>query len=97
MTMLIDIASWILFALGGAFVLIGGIGVSGDGVDQDDMISFLSVHRTGERLDTGLGNARPELRADQIAIPNQTSRLRYVSCPQLPFINSSETEVCDGL
>lgn len=77
--------------------LIGGIGVSGDGVDQDDMISFLSVHRSGERLNTGLGNAPAELRADQISIPGQPSRLRYVSCPQLPFIDSSETEVCDGL
>ena len=78
-------------------ILIGGIGVSGDGVDQDDMISFLGVHRTGEQLNTGLGNAPQKLRADRIAIPNQTSRLRYVSCPQLPFIDSSETEVCDGL
>ena len=78
-------------------ILIGGIGVSGDGVDQDDMISFLGVHRTGEQLNTGLGNAPKELRADRISIPNQTSRLRYVSCPQLPFIDSSETEVCDGL
>lgn len=77
--------------------LIGGIGVSGDGVDQDDMISFLGVHRAGLKLGTGLGNAPPELRADQIAIPGQTSRLRYVNCPQLPFIDSSETEVCDGL
>lgn len=77
--------------------LIGGIGVSGDGVDQDDMISFLGVHRAGLRLNTGLGNAPAELRADRIDIPNQTSRLRYVNCPQLPFIDSSETEVCDGL
>lgn len=77
--------------------LIGGMGVSGDGVDQDDMISFLGVHRAGERLNTGLGNAPIALRADQISIPNQTSRLRYVNCPQLPFIDSSETEVCDGL
>lgn len=77
--------------------LIGGIGVSGDGVDQDDMISFLGVHRAGLRLNTGLGNAPAELRADRIDIPNQSSRLRYVNCPQLPFIDSSETEVCDGL
>ncbi len=78
-------------------ILIGGIGVSGDGVDQDDMISFLGVHRAGVRLNTGLGNAPAELRADKISIPNQTSRLRYISCPQLPFIDSSETAVCDGL
>jgi uncharacterized protein GlcG (DUF336 family) len=78
-------------------VLVGGIGVSGDGVDQDDMISFLGVHRAGIRLDTGLGNAPAEIRADRIEIPGQQARLRYVNCPQLPFIGSNATEVCDGL
>ncbi|MCB1647096.1 MAG: heme-binding protein, partial [Pseudomonadales bacterium] len=78
-------------------VLVGGIGVSGDGVDQDDMISFLGVHRAGLRLGTGIHNAPPEIRADRIDIPGQSSRLRYVNCPQLPFIDSSETEVCDGI
>jgi uncharacterized protein GlcG (DUF336 family) len=77
--------------------LIGGIGVSGDGVDQDDMISFLGVHRAGLRLNTGVGNAPPEIRADRLDIPNQGSRLRFVNCPQLPFINSDETEVCNGI
>ena len=79
------------------YTLIGGIGVSGDGVDQDDMISFLGLHRSGLLLDTGLGNAPPEIRADRLDIPNQSSRLRFVNCPQLPFINSDETEVCDGI
>jgi uncharacterized protein GlcG (DUF336 family) len=86
-------------------ILIGGVGVSGDGVDQDDMISFLGVHRAGVRLASevaqggrpALGNAPPELRADRLVIPGQSSRLRYVNCPQLPFIGSDETEVCDGL
>jgi hypothetical protein len=78
-------------------VLVGGIGVSGDGVDQDDMISFLGLHRAGERLTTGLGNAPAEIRADQLAIPGQTSRLRFVNCPQLPFIDDDTTEVCNGL
>ena len=40
--------------------LVGGIGVSGDGVDQDDMISFLGVHRAGLRLDKALNNAPPQ-------------------------------------
>lgn len=78
-------------------VLVGGIGVSGDGVDQDDMISFLGLHRASERLGTGVGNAPTEVRADRIDIPGQSSRLRYVNCPQTPFIGSTETEVCDGL
>lgn len=79
------------------YVLIGGIGVSGDGVDQDDMISFLGLHRAGLRLNTGVGNAPIDIRADQLDIPNQGSRLRFVNCPQLPFIDGSETEVCDGI
>jgi uncharacterized protein GlcG (DUF336 family) len=83
-------------------VLIGGIGVSGDGVDQDDMIAFLGIHRAGLRLGSndGMpapGNAPLELRADRLEIPGQSSRLRYVNCPQAPFIDSDETEVCSGL
>jgi len=78
-------------------VLIGGIGVSGDGVDQDDMISFLGLHRAGLRLGTGVHNAPPEIRADRLDIPLESSRLRYVNCPQLPFIDSNDTEVCNGI
>ena len=73
--------------------LIGGIGVSGDGVDQDDMIAFLSVHRVGEALGT-LGNAPKEIRADTIEVDNV--RLRYISCPFNPFLDESEQEVCNG-
>src|SRR3546814_3848655 len=36
--------------------LVGGIGVSGDGIDQDDMISFLGAHNGGARVG-GIGNA----------------------------------------
>ncbi|MFT4851852.1 MAG: hypothetical protein ACI8PP_002647 [Candidatus Pseudothioglobus sp.] len=78
-------------------VLVGGIGVSGDGVDQDDMISFLGLHRAGLRLNTGLQNAPAAIRADQIVIPGQPSRLRYVNCPQSPFIGNDTTEVCNGI
>ncbi len=76
--------------------LVGGIGVSGDGVDQDDMISFLALHRTGQRL-RSIGNAPVAMRADQLDIPGQSSRLRYISCPQVPFIGSNETDVCNGI
>ena len=77
-------------------LLVGGIGVSGDGVDQDDMFSFLGLHRASVRLGT-INNAPPEIRADRLAIPGEEARLRYVNCPQLPFIGSNDTEVCDGL
>ncbi|MCB1553969.1 MAG: heme-binding protein [Xanthomonadales bacterium] len=74
--------------------LIGAIGVSGDGVDQDDMISFLGVHNAGVRLGSGLGNAPPARRADQL-VP-RGARLRYIQCPQSPFIGSDEQNVCGG-
>ncbi len=75
--------------------LVGGIGVSGDGIDQDDMISFLGLHEAGEVLGTGIGNAPREKRADRLK-PMGT-RLRYINCPQSPYIDSDEQRVCDGL
>ena len=73
--------------------LLGGIGVSGDGVDQDDMIAFLGLHNAGEALGT-VNNAPMAMRADQLA--PMGVRLRYVQCPQAPFVDSSEDNVCDG-
>lgn len=77
-------------------VLIGGIGVSGDGVDQDDMISLLGVHNAGLALGGSINNAPREIRADRIVPAGTEERLRYVSCPQAPFIDTNEDDVCDG-
>jgi uncharacterized protein GlcG (DUF336 family) len=74
--------------------LIGGIGVSGDGVDQDDMIAFLGLHNAGLELGGALGNAPPAMRADNLT--PQGTRLRFVQCPQAPFIEGDEDNVCDG-
>jgi len=76
--------------------LVGGIGVSGDGVDQDDMISFLGVHQAAEALNdpNGINNAPKNIRADQLT--PQGTRLRYINCPQNPFLDSNEEDVCDG-
>ena len=73
--------------------LVGGIGVSGDGIDQDDMISFLGLHNAGEILGT-INNAPPSIRADQLT--PRGVRLRYVQCPQAPFLDSDEQRVCEG-
>jgi Haem degrading protein HbpS-like len=73
--------------------LVGAIGVSGDGVDQDDMIGFLGVHNAGLQLG-GVGNAAAAIRAD-ILTP-QGTRLRYINCPVSPFIDSEEQMVCHG-
>lgn len=76
--------------------LVGGIGVSGDGIDQDDMISFLGLHNAGARLG-GFGNADPARRADQIVVNVGSGvRLRYVACPFAPFLGSNEQNVCQG-
>ncbi len=74
--------------------LIGGIGVSGDGIDQDDMISFLGLHNAGVTLGGSVNNAPPGIRAD--TLKPQGVRLRYVNCPQSPFVDSAEDNVCDG-
>lgn len=73
--------------------LLGGIGVSGDGVDQDDMVAFLGLHNAGEILGS-VNNAAPAMRADRLT--PQGVHLRYVQCPQAPFLNSEEQNVCAG-
>jgi hypothetical protein len=75
--------------------LVGGIGVSGDGVDQDDMIAFLGLHDASVLLGNGVGNAPAAIRADTLAPLGV--RLRYVNCPFAPFIGSSVQDVCNGL
>ncbi len=75
--------------------LIGAIGVSGDGVDQDDMIAFLGLARAGNILGTGIANAPNAIRSSQLE--PQGVPLRYVNCPQSPFINSSAQNVCSGI
>lgn len=79
-------------------VLVGGIGVSGDGIDQDDMVSFLGLHNAGQRLGT-IGNADPSFRADRIVINvnGRNTRLRYVNCPFAPFLDTADQNVCEGL
>jgi uncharacterized protein GlcG (DUF336 family) len=78
-------------------VLVGAVGVSGDGTSQDDMIGFLGVDEAFAALGT-IGNAPVAIRADQLVI-NQgggANRLRYVSCPASPFLNSSVQDPCTG-
>ncbi|TNE50913.1 MAG: hypothetical protein EP341_07445 [Sphingomonadales bacterium] len=78
--------------------LVGGIGVSGDGIDQDDMISFLGLHNAGQRV-SGIGNAPQAIRADRIVVSvgGRQVRLRYVNCPFAPFLDTDQNNVCEGL
>jgi uncharacterized protein GlcG (DUF336 family) len=76
--------------------LVGGLGVSGDGIDQDDMISFMGVHNAGVRVGS-IGNAPAAIRADQIVVAIGAGvRLRYVNCPFAPFLDTSDQDVCGG-
>jgi len=74
-------------------VLVGGVGVSGDGIDQDDMIAFLGLDRAGRVLGT-IGNARRGMRADRLSPLGV--HLRYVQCPFAPFLGSDQQNVCQG-
>ncbi len=78
--------------------LVGGIGVSGDGIDQDDMVAFLGTHNGGQRAGS-VGNAAPAIRADRIVVSvnGRNVRLRYVNCPFAPFLDTAEQNVCEGL
>lgn len=72
--------------------LIGGFGVSGDGIDQDDMIAFLAVNNSGAFAN--VNNAPAAIRSDTLT--PQGTRLRYVSCPFKPFVDSREQDPCGG-
>ncbi len=73
--------------------LVGAIGISGDGIDQDDMISFLGAHNGGLKVG-GIGNAPKAIRADTLTPAGV--RLRYVNCPFAPFLDTAEQNACEG-
>jgi uncharacterized protein GlcG (DUF336 family) len=73
--------------------LVGAVGVSGDGVDQDDMVAFLGIQDAATRVGT-FGQAPMDMRADQLQPAG--ARLRYISCPQAPFTDSQTAEPCRG-
>jgi len=77
-------------------VLAGAIGVSGDGIDQDDMVAFLGLANASTLLNATIANAPPVLRADTVVPQGQGTRLRYVNCPQTPFNGSTQQNVCAG-
>jgi uncharacterized protein GlcG (DUF336 family) len=79
-------------------VLVGAIGVSGDGTSQDDMIGFLGIANAATATGT-IEEAPPAIRADQLVI-NQgggTNRVLYINCPVSPFLNSTVQNACAGL
>ena len=77
--------------------LVGAIGISGDGIDQDDMVAFLGLSNAGKALNTGIGNAPKAIRADNLVPRGEGTRLRYVNCPVAPFNDSAEQNPCEGI
>ena len=80
--------------------LVGGLGVSGDGIDQDDMTSFLGLANGGKRVGNGIGHAPAEKRSDRVIVQitrDRQVRLRYVNCPFAPFLGTTEQNVCQGI
>jgi uncharacterized protein GlcG (DUF336 family) len=69
-------------------VLVGGIGVSGDGIAQDSLIAYLGLQDGPATLN----NAPDAIRADQLSAGGVL--LRYVNCPPSPFLNSSVQNAC---
>jgi uncharacterized protein GlcG (DUF336 family) len=78
--------------------LVGAIGVSGDGIDQDDMISFLGLFNASARLNGSIGLPPASIRSDQLAVSvgGAPVRLRFVGCPFAPFLDTAENNVCQG-
>jgi uncharacterized protein GlcG (DUF336 family) len=68
--------------------LVGGIGVSGDGIQQDSMVAYLGLQDGPATLN----NAPAAIRADQLA-PGGIGLL-YVNCPPDPFLNSGVQNAC---
>jgi len=74
--------------------LVGGIGISGDGIQQDSLISFLGLQNFVEPTAGAvpLQNAPLTLRSDTLSLGGVN--LRYVNCPAAPFINSTVQNPC---
>jgi uncharacterized protein GlcG (DUF336 family) len=74
--------------------LVGGIGISGDGVDQDDMTGFLGIYNGGQQLKTGVGEAPFNIRASKLYANGAAPH--YVNCPYSPYVGTNSQNLCAG-
>ncbi len=73
--------------------LVGAIGISGDGIQQDSLISFIGLQNfVDPQAGTPISNAPLAIRSDTLS-PGGVN-LRYVNCPAAPFLNSSVQNPC---
>ncbi len=76
--------------------LVGAIGVSGDGIDQDDLTAFLGLFNAGARTGT-IGEAPSAIRISTMSFPAANGGfLPFVQCPIAPFLDTSDQNVCQG-
>jgi hypothetical protein len=77
--------------------LIGAIGISGDGIDQDDMVAFLGVYNATLRL-AGFSLTPLATRSSQISFPQANgAKLPFVQCPVQEFVGDTTTrDICSG-
>jgi uncharacterized protein GlcG (DUF336 family) len=74
--------------------LVGAIGISGDGVDQDDMTAFLGVYNGGKQIKTGIGEAPFNMRAS--VLNTRGAAPHYANCPYAPYLGSNSQNLCIG-
>ena len=74
--------------------LVGAIGISGDGVDQDDMTGFLGIYNAGQQLKTGIGEAPFNIRISKLY--SNGAAPHYVNCPYAPYVGSNSQNLCIG-
>lgn len=83
----------------GSFYLVGGIGASGDGTDQSDLIGLVGL----QRASASLAATPPATQLAPYRVPRhppaslRASGLKYAQCPQAPFLNSTVQNPCAGL
>jgi uncharacterized protein GlcG (DUF336 family) len=77
--------------------LVGGIGVSGDGTLQSDLIGFVGIANAGNVLKSGIGNAPKNIRANTVDLNGTDLNLIYAKCPVAPYLDSTASNVCDDL
>jgi len=74
--------------------LVGGIGISGDGVDQDDMTGLLGLYNAGQQLKTGIGEAPFNKRSSKLFADGAGPH--YVNCPYAPYVGTNSQNLCIG-
>lgn len=85
--------------MNGSLYIIGGISASGDGSDQSDLIAFVGLQRATDTLAAAPPPTLMAVYKPPRHPPSniRVSGLKYVQCPQSPFLDSRVQDPCEGL